>query len=158
MWPRIPYATCAPPVIQPLHLASVLRRLSHDVASRHIDIERLRVKPSSRLSLERYDPIDTRPYASKDGAAKQLRKRVRRLYDLSERLFAQSRWSVLFVFQAMDGAGKDSVIKHVMRGLDPKGTQVFSFKSPSPEELKHDYMWRCLKTLPERGRIGIFNR
>ena len=65
---------------------------------------------------------------------------------------------MLFIFQAMDGAGKDSAIKHVMRGLDPKATQVYSFKTPSPEELKHDFMWRCMKSLPERGRIGIFNR
>ena len=65
---------------------------------------------------------------------------------------------MLFIFQAMDGAGKDSAIKHVMRGLDPKSTQVYSFKVPSTEELKHDFMWRCMKGLPERGRIGIFNR
>src|SRR5258705_13100522 len=98
------------------------------------------------------------PFATKEGARRLLNKRVRRLYDLTQLLYAQNRWSVLFVFQAMDGAGKDSAIKHVMRGLDPKATQVFSFKTPSSEELQHDFMWRCMKSLPERGRIGIFNR
>jgi PPK2 family polyphosphate:nucleotide phosphotransferase len=83
---------------------------------------------------------------------------VRRMYDLTELLSAQNTWSVLFIFQAMDGAGKDSAIKHVMRSLDPKATQVVGFKTPSDGELKHDFMWRCLKALPERGRIGIFNR
>jgi PPK2 family polyphosphate:nucleotide phosphotransferase len=87
-----------------------------------------------------------------------LRKAQKRLHELTEILYAQDRWSLLLVFQAMDAAGKDSAIKHVMRGLDPKATQVFTFKAPSHEELDHDFMWRCLKVLPERGRIGIFNR
>jgi PPK2 family polyphosphate:nucleotide phosphotransferase len=108
--------------------------------------------------LAKYDPADTLPFDAAEGARRLLAKRVRRLYDLTQLLSAQNRWSVLFIFQAMDGAGKDSAIKHVMRGLDPKATQVFSFKSPSTEELKHDFMWRCMKSLPERGRIGIFNR
>ena len=82
----------------------------------------------------------------------------KRLFDLTEILYAQDRYSLLLVFQAMDAAGKDSAIKHVMRGVDPKATQVYSFKAPSHEELDHDFMWRCLKALPERGRIGIFNR
>jgi PPK2 family polyphosphate:nucleotide phosphotransferase len=73
-------------------------------------------------------------------------------------LFAQDRWSVLLVFQAMDAAGKDSTIKHVMSGVNPQGCQVFSFKQPSSEDLDHDFLWRCTKCLPERGRIGIFNR
>ncbi len=111
-----------------------------------------------RLTLEKYDPVDTLPFDTNEDARRLLNKRVRRLYDLTQLLFAQNRWSVLFIFQAMDGAGKDSAIKHVMRGLDPKATQVFSFKLPSTEELKHDFMWRCMKSLPERGRIGIFNR
>ena len=97
-------------------------------------------------------------FTSQEGAQQLLRKSVRRLYDLTELLSAQNRWSVLVIFQAMDGAGKDSAIKHVMRGLDPKSTQVYGFKVPSTEELKHDFMWRCMKALPERGRIGIFNR
>jgi PPK2 family polyphosphate:nucleotide phosphotransferase len=128
------------------------------LAKRTVDVARLRVTPARRLSLERHDPADTAPFETRDGARKLLNKRVRRLYELTQLLYAQNRWSVLFIFQAMDGAGKDSAIKHVMRGLDPKATQVFSFKSPSTEELKHDFMWRCMKSLPERGRIGIFNR
>jgi PPK2 family polyphosphate:nucleotide phosphotransferase len=77
---------------------------------------------------------------------------------LQERLYAQDQWSVLLVFQALDAAGKDSAIKHVLSGVNPQGCQVYSFKGPSSEDLDHDYMWRCLKVLPERGRIGIFNR
>jgi len=87
-----------------------------------------------------------------------LAKLSKRLFDLTEVLYAQDRYSLLLIFQAMDAAGKDSAIKHVMRGLDPKATQVYSFKAPSAEELDHDYMWRCFKALPERGRVGIFNR
>lgn len=125
---------------------------------RHLNVERFRVKPSTRLNLEHHDPADTAPFESATHARKMLTASVKRLYQLTELLYAQNRWSVLFVFQAMDGAGKDSAIKHVMRGLDPKSTQVFSFAVPSAEELRHDFMWRCLKALPERGRIGVFNR
>ena len=123
-----------------------------------IDITRFRVRPGRRLSLDTFDPANTDPWDTRPLSAKLLRHAARRLYRLTELLYAQDRWSVLFVFQAMDGAGKDSAIKHVMRGLDPKSTQVFGFKSPSQEELRHDFLWRCLKSLPERGRIGIFNR
>src|SRR5262249_33732862 len=77
---------------------------------------------------------------------------------LQDRLYAQDRWAILLMFQGMDAAGKDSAIKHVMSGVNPQGCQVFSFKSPTSEELNHDYLWRCLKCLPERGRFGIFNR
>jgi PPK2 family polyphosphate:nucleotide phosphotransferase len=128
------------------------------VARNRIDIKRFRVPAGGRLSLASFDPTDTAPFESKEGARKLLRKRVHRLIELADLLYAQSRWSVLFIFQAMDGAGKDSAIKHALGGLDPKSMQVYSFKTPSPEELKHDFMWRCLKSLPERGRIGIFNR
>jgi PPK2 family polyphosphate:nucleotide phosphotransferase len=128
------------------------------LAKQSIDIKRFRVPPGRRLTLDKYDPTDTFPFEEKAGTRRLLQKRVRRLYELTELLYAQNRWSVLFIFQAMDGAGKDSAIKHVMRGLDPKSTQVYSFKSPSAEELNHDFMWRCMKALPERGRIGIFNR
>ncbi len=83
---------------------------------------------------------------------------MQRLADLQEKLYAQDSWGVLLIFQAMDAAGKDGAIKHVMSGVNPQGTQVYSFKAPSAEELDHDYMWRCFKCLPERGRIGIFNR
>ena len=123
-----------------------------------IDIKPFRVPPGSRFSLANHDPADTGTFETRQGTRKLLAKQVHRLFELADLLYAQSRWSVLFVFQAMDGAGKDSAIKHVMRGLDPKATQVYSFKTPSQEELKHDFMWRCLKNLPERGRIGIFNR
>ena len=116
------------------------------------------MKPGKRFSLASADPADPAPFEGRQGAAKRLARHVHRLFELGELLYAQNRWSVLFIFQAMDGAGKDSAIKHVLRGLDPKATQVFGFKTPSEEELKHDFMWRCLKSLPERGRIGIFNR
>jgi len=128
------------------------------VPTNTIDTTRFRVKARGRLSLSTSDPGDTAPWESRPPSARLLRRAARRLYRLTELLYAQNRWSVLFVFQAMDGAGKDSAIKHVMRGLDPKSTQLFSFKSPSEEELRHDFLWRCMKSLPERGRIGIFNR
>jgi PPK2 family polyphosphate:nucleotide phosphotransferase len=124
----------------------------------HIKLDRFRVTPGGRLLLSNYDPADTAPFDGPDGASKLLRRASHRLYALTELLFAQSRWSVLFLFQAMDGAGKDSAVKHVMRGLDPKSTQVFTFGVPSAEELRHDFLWRCIKALPERGRIGVFNR
>lgn len=132
--------------------------LAPKVAKHSIDIGRFRVLSGRQLALERHDPADTYPFDAKEGTRRLLKRRARRLYELTELLYAQNRWAVLFVFQALDGAGKDSAIKHVMRGLDPKSTQVYSFKSPSTEELKHDFMWRCMKSLPERGRIGIFNR
>lgn len=83
---------------------------------------------------------------------------VQALAEMQDKLYAQDRWSLLVIFQAMDAAGKDGAIKHVMSGINPQGCEVTSFKSPSPEELDHDYLWRCMKRLPERGRIGIFNR
>ena len=110
------------------------------------------------MRLRGRDPADTAPVKSQKEAAKLLDQTVKRLYDLTEILYAQDRWSLLLIFQAMDAAGKDSAIKHVMRGLDPKATQVYTFKVPTHEELDHDYMWRCMKVLPERGRIGVFNR
>ncbi len=94
----------------------------------------------------------------KDEARTILDAGIRDLATLQEKLYAQDEWSVLLIFQAMDAAGKDSTIKHVMSGINPQGCQVSAFKRPSDEELDHDYMWRCLKRLPERGRIGIFNR
>jgi PPK2 family polyphosphate:nucleotide phosphotransferase len=123
-----------------------------------IDTRRFRVLPRTRARLSRHDPADTAPFESANGSRRLLEKISRRLFALTELLNAQNRWSVLLVFQAMDGAGKDSAIKHVLRGLDPKATQVHQFGRPSAGELNHDFMWRCLKALPERGRIGIFNR
>ena len=123
-----------------------------------IDVERFRVRPGERRRLGGADTVDTTPFETEDGAKKLLQKLSKRLFDLTEVLYAQDRYSLLLIFQAMDAAGKDGAIKHVMRGLDPKATQVFSFKQPSQEELDHDFMWRSLKALPERGRIGVFNR
>jgi PPK2 family polyphosphate:nucleotide phosphotransferase len=123
-----------------------------------MDIARFRVRPGRALDLRRFDTADTSPFKSKEKAAGQLEQDVARLVALQEQLYAQHRWSVLLIFQAMDAAGKDSAIEHVMSGLNPQGTQVYSFKRPSDEELDHDYLWRTTRALPERGRIGIFNR
>jgi PPK2 family polyphosphate:nucleotide phosphotransferase len=104
------------------------------------------------------DPGDTLGLELKETADELLQQGIKRLQDLQERLYAQDRWSLLLVFQALDAAGKDGTIKHVMSGVNPQGTQVYSFKGPSPEELDHDFLWRTMKCVPERGRIGIFNR
>jgi len=117
-----------------------------------------RVEDGRKFRLKDVDPGDTGGLHAKDEAREWLRQGVERLAELQEKLYAQDRWGVLLIFQAMDAAGKDGAIKHVMSGVNPQGTQVYSFKAPSAEELDHDYMWRCFKCLPERGRIGIFNR
>jgi len=122
------------------------------------DFDRFRVRPDRRLDLRDYDPGDTGPFDGKQDAGGRLERGLERLVELQELLYAQDRWAVLLIFQAMDAAGKDSAIKHVMSGLNPQGTQVTSFKKPSDEEIDHDFLWRCVKALPERGRIGIFNR
>src|SRR5262247_1495545 len=113
-----------------------------------------------KFRLKDIDPNDTLDLTSEDKprAKEALAMGVRALAEFQDMLYAQDRWAVLLIFQAMDAAGKDGAIKHVMSGLNPQGCQVFSFKSPTSEELNHDYLWRCLKCLPERGRIGIFNR
>lgn len=113
-----------------------------------------------KFRLKQVDPADTLwlQAADKPRAAEALAAGVEALAALQDRLYAQNRWAVLLIFQAMDAAGKDSAIKHVMSGVNPQGCQVYSFKAPSAEELDHDYLWRCWKRLPERGRIGIFNR
>ncbi|HEX9672462.1 MAG TPA: polyphosphate kinase 2 family protein [Burkholderiales bacterium] len=110
--------------------------------------------------LKDYDPGDTGKLGKEDKprAKEALRLGIEQLAALQHMLYAQDRWSMLLIFQGMDTAGKDSVIKHVMSGVNPQGVQVASFKAPSSEELDHDYLWRCMKHLPERGRIGIFNR
>ncbi|CAN5813609.1 polyphosphate kinase 2 family protein [soil metagenome] len=125
---------------------------------KQIKSARFLVPPRQRVRLSQYHPADTAPFTTEQEAKGLLKKATKRLHELTEILYAQDRWSLLLIFQAMDAAGKDSAIKHVMRGLDPKATQVFSFKAPSHEELDHDFMWRSLKVLPERGRIGVFNR
>jgi len=108
--------------------------------------------------LKDHDPGDSSGIESKEKAEKILAKGVALLADLQEKLYAQDKWAVLLIFQAMDAAGKDGAIKHVMSGINPQGCQVYSFKAPTSEELDHDFLWRTAKSLPERGRIGIFNR
>lgn len=123
-----------------------------------IDLPDLRVRPGSRVRLKSLDTDSTGSYESKERAEKHLRKGIEELRRMQEMLYAQDQQALLLVFQAMDGAGKDSTIEHVMSGVNPQGCQVFSFKAPSSEELDHDFLWRTAKCLPERGRIGIFNR
>jgi len=122
--------------------------------------EPFRVTKGSGFKLKDFDPGDTLKFKNEDKArAKEgLATGVNVLSELQDRLYAQDQWSVLLIFQAMDAAGKDGAIKHVMSGVNPQGCQVYSFKAPTSEDLDHDYLWRCLKRLPERGRIGIFNR
>ena len=117
-----------------------------------------RIREGATLRLKDHDPADTGKFESKEQGRARLAQGIARLRELQDRLYAQDRWAVLLIFQAMDAAGKDSTIKHVMSGVNPQGTQVFSFKAPSAEELDHDFMWRTSRSLPERGRIGIFNR
>jgi len=119
-----------------------------------------RVDDGKRFRLKDVDPGDTLKLGDEDKprAKEMLAAGVETLASLQDMLYAQDRWAVLLIFQAMDAAGKDGAIKHVMSGVNPQGCQVYSFKSPSSEDLDHDYLWRCLKCLPERGRIGIFNR
>jgi PPK2 family polyphosphate:nucleotide phosphotransferase len=119
-----------------------------------------RVTDGKRFQLKDVDPGDTLGLKSEDKprAKDALERGVETLAALQDMLYAQDRWGVLLIFQAMDAAGKDGAIKHVMSGINPQGCQVYSFKAPTSEELDHDYMWRCMKALPERGRIGIFNR
>jgi len=118
------------------------------------------VTDGKKFRLKDIDPGDTGDVTSEDKprAKELLEQGVQVLAELQDVLYAQDQWSILLIFQAMDAAGKDGAIKHVMSGVNPQGCQVFSFKSPSAEDLKHDFLWRCLKCLPERGRIGIFNR
>jgi PPK2 family polyphosphate:nucleotide phosphotransferase len=117
-----------------------------------------RITDGKRFALKNFDPGATGGLTDKREASKLLRQGIDWLAQEQQMLYAQDRWSLLLVFQAMDAAGKDSTIKHVMSGVNPQGCQVFSFKQPSLEELGHDFMWRYFKCLPERGRIGIFNR
>jgi PPK2 family polyphosphate:nucleotide phosphotransferase len=117
-----------------------------------------RVEHGKSFRLKDHDPADTSKVHSKEEAAQILENDLEVLRDLQEKLYAQNQWALLLIFQAMDAAGKDGVIKHVMSGVNPQGCQVYSFKQPSTEELNHDYLWRSASRIPERGRIGIFNR
>ena len=123
-------------------------------------IDPYRVTKGKDFRLKDFDPADTQGIQSerKPEAKGLLEMGVQWLAHEQDRLYAQDRWGVLLVFQAMDAAGKDGTIKHVMSGVNPQGCQVYSFKQPSAEELDHDYLWRCMRSLPELGRIGIFNR
>jgi len=123
-----------------------------------MDLKYLLVPPGKRIKLKRYDPGYTGKFKSKRAAKKKLQQDIRKLKEYQDVLYAQNIYAILLVFQALDAAGKDSVIKHIMSGVNPQGCEVFSFKIPSAEELDHDYLWRYAKDLPERGRIGIFNR
>jgi PPK2 family polyphosphate:nucleotide phosphotransferase len=122
------------------------------------EAERYRIDDPQAFRLKQVDPAETGDFHDKDQAQAALEAGIARLTELQDKLYAQDRWSLLLVFQAMDAAGKDGTIKHVMSGVNPQGCQVHSFKAPSPEELDHDFLWRSMKALPERGRIGIFNR
>jgi PPK2 family polyphosphate:nucleotide phosphotransferase len=116
------------------------------------------IEDGSKFRLKDFDPAETLGVKSKERAQETLERGIARLSKLQEKLYAQDRWAILLILQAMDAAGKDSTIKHVMSGVNPQGCQVTSFKAPSDEELQHDYLWRTSRSLPERGKIGIFNR
>ncbi len=120
--------------------------------------DRFLIKPGSKVKLARFSPADTHPWKAKSEVAGHIEADLDRLFRLQELLYAEDRWSLLLVIQAMDAAGKDSAIKHVMRGLNPQGTRVASFKAPSTVDLDHDFLWRIVKELPGRGEIGVFNR
>jgi PPK2 family polyphosphate:nucleotide phosphotransferase len=122
--------------------------------------EPFRITNGARFQLKDVDPGDTLGFKSdaEPRAKEELAGGVQALAELQDKLYAQDKWAVLLIFQALDAAGKDGTIKHVMSGLNPQGCQVYSFKSPSAEDLDHDYLWRCMKCLPNRGHIGIFNR
>jgi len=123
-------------------------------------VDPYRIVKGKGFRLKDFDPADTGGLdsESKDEAKDLLARGSKWLAMEQDKLYAQNRWAMLLVFQAMDAAGKDGTIKHVMSGVNPQGCQVYSFKAPSPEELDHDFLWRCARALPERGRIGIFNR
>jgi PPK2 family polyphosphate:nucleotide phosphotransferase len=120
-----------------------------------------RISKGKNFRLKDVDPDDTLDFTKEEDkprAKEALARGVTALAELQDKLYAQDKWAVLLIFQAMDAAGKDGAIKHVMSGVNPQGCQVNSFKSPSAEDLDHDYLWRCMKHLPNRGQIGIFNR
>src|SRR6186713_3200036 len=133
---------------------ATIRKLSRKLSRPH-HIER-----GGKFRLKDHDPRSTGELGDGDkaGAEAMLEEGKAALARMQEMLYAQDRWSVLCIFQAMDAAGKDGAIKHVMSGVNPQGCQVYSFKAPTSEDLDHDFLWRCARALPERGRIGIFNR
>ena len=123
-----------------------------------MEIDKFLAKQGEKIKLAKFSTDVSDPDLNKKEAKKILQKKKEKLAELQDLLYAHDKYSLLIIFQAMDAAGKDSAIKHVMSGVNPQGTQVFSFKQPSAEELDHDFLWRVSKSLPERGRIGIFNR
>jgi PPK2 family polyphosphate:nucleotide phosphotransferase len=131
-----------------------IRKLSHRL------VQPYRITNGRKFRLKDFRPDDTGQLKAEDKplAHEALEVGKEALTLLQDMLYAQDRWSVLLIFQAMDAAGKDGVIKHVMSGVNPQGCQVYSFKAPSAEELDHDWLWRCMRVMPERGRIGVFNR
>jgi PPK2 family polyphosphate:nucleotide phosphotransferase len=116
------------------------------------------VEHGKHFRLKDFDPADTAGIRSKQHATAALQKSLEQLADLQNKLYAQDQWALLLIFQGMDASGKDGVIKHVMAGVNPMGCQAYSFKAPSSEEQQHDYLWRTMQRIPERRRIGIFNR
>ncbi len=123
-----------------------------------MNTDRFRIPEGITVSLDNYPADFTAGFKDKDAAKQELEENVKRLAQLQDVLYAQNIHALLIIFQAMDAAGKDGAIEHVMSGVNPQGCHVVSFKAPSDEELDHDYLWRCAKNLPERGKIGIFNR
>src|ERR1700733_900449 len=117
-----------------------------------------RIEHGKDFRLKDFDPAETGKLHSKDHAQELLEKGISQMAELQNKLYAEDRWALLIIFQAMDAAGKDGAIKHVMSGVNPQGCQVYSFKAPSPLELGHDFLWRTTRDMPERGKIGIFNR
>jgi PPK2 family polyphosphate:nucleotide phosphotransferase len=136
------------------------KKLSPRARRKRIDwlLKSFRVTKGRGFRLSKMKPGDTGGVKSKQDARVFLERGIKLLAELQDKLYAQDQWGVLLVFQAMDAAGKDGAIKHVMSGINPQGCQVYSFKNPSSEELDHDFLWRTSRCLPERGRIGIFNR
>jgi PPK2 family polyphosphate:nucleotide phosphotransferase len=130
------------------------------ISRAHPFAEPFQVDKGKNFRLKDFDPGDTLGFKNEDKprAKEALLSGVKALAELQDKLYAQDKWALLLIFQAMDAAGKDGAIKHVMSGVNPQGCQVFSFKAPSAEDLDHDYLWRCMKVLPNRGQIGIFNR
>jgi polyphosphate kinase 2 (PPK2 family) len=124
----------------------------------HIKSRDYRVPEGARVDLDRWPTMGDPVYKTSEEYQDLLRKQVKALSAQQELLYASDRYALLLIFQAMDAAGKDGAIQHVMSGVNPQGCQVFSFKHPSAAELKHDFLWRTTRDLPERGRIGIFNR
>lgn len=123
-----------------------------------MDINWFLVSPGKSIKLKDFDTSFTGKFKDKDEARQKLEDDVQEMARLQDILYASNKYGILLIFQAMDAAGKDGTIKHVMSGINPQGCEVYSFKAPSKEELDHDYMWRCMKRIPEKGRIGIFNR